>query len=152
MKKIGFCRRLPKHHPVRLRNGECWLVEELLVSQKERFYQQVLVDSQWVNGYLKGLDKHDILYLAGITAPGELGGLCRRRWSIETLFEWFKGRGFRLETTHLQAYEKLKKLIVLVAIAFGFCLIGGRHYHQKVASIPRKVHGYRGNSFYLSQS
>lgn len=43
---IGFCLRLPRTHPIRLRNGEVWLVEALLAHKPERFYERVLVDGQ----------------------------------------------------------------------------------------------------------
>lgn len=147
-RKICFCLRLPRTHPVRLPNGEVWRVADLLIAKKERFYQRILVDGQWLNMYLKELDGGDILYLAGTPCPRDLGSLYRRRWSIEVLFQSLKERGFDLESTHLQSFEKLKKLIGLVSIAFGFCLIAGRHCHQKVACIPTKSHGYKRNSFF----
>lgn len=147
-KNIPFCLRLPKTHPIRLRNGQCWPVDNLLSHQQERLYERVLVDGQWLNVYLKRLDKQEILYLAGTPAARDLGRFYRHRWSIEVMFQCFKERGFDLETTHLQALEKLKKLIALVSIAFGFCQIAGRHYHQKVRPIPTKSHGYKGNSFF----
>ena len=123
-------------------------MDDLLITKKERFYQRILVDGQWLNIYLKELDGGDILYLAGTPAPCDLGRLYRRRWSIETLFQSLKERGFALESTHVQSLEKLKKLIGLVSIAFGFCLVAGRYYHQKVARIPTKSHGYKRNSFF----
>ena len=147
-KKIPFCLRLPKTHPIRLRNGESWRVEELVKTKKERFYQHVLVDGQWVSVYLKALNEQEILYLAGTFPPRELGMLYRRRWSIEALFQCLKERGFDLEATHIQSLEKLKKLLALVSMAFGFCLVAGHHYHQKVAKIPKKSHGYKAHSFF----
>ena len=41
----------------------------------------------------------------------------QRRWSIETFFQSVKQRGFRLEDTHLNDLERLRKLFALVAIA-----------------------------------
>ena len=86
-------------------------MDDLLITKKERFYQRILVDGQWLNIYLKELDGGDILYLAGTPAPCDLGRLYRCRWSIETLFQSLKERGFALESTHVQSLEKLKKLI-----------------------------------------
>lgn len=147
-KQVPFCLRLPRTHPVRLRNGEYWLVDDLLAGHTQRFYQRVLVDGQWVNVYLKRLEKHEILYLMGTPSPRELGGLYRRRWSVETLFQSLKERGFSIESSHLQSFEKLKKLIGLVAMAFGFCLVAGHHYHRKVRLIPLKGHGYKSLSYF----
>lgn len=121
---------------------------QLILDKKERFYQHILVDGQWLNVYLKDLNGGDLLYLAGTHPPRDLGHLYRRRWSIETSFQSFKERGFALESSHLQSLDKLKKLIALVSLAFGFCLVARRHYHQKVTRIPTKSHGYKGNSFF----
>lgn len=145
---IGFCLRLPKTHLLRLRNGQVWSVEELLLSKSERYYERVLVDGQWLNVYLKKLTGNELLYLAGTFPPRQLGGLYRRRWSIEAMFQCFKERGFDLESSHLKALEKLRKLIGLVSIAYGFCLVAGRHLDCKVRRIARKKHGYKGNSFF----
>ena len=145
---IAFCLRLPKHHLLTLRNGETVSVEQLLQSKEERYYQRVIVDGQWVNVCIKSLPKGDILFLIGSVAAKELGTIYRKRWSIEVLFQSMKKRGFDLESTHLRCLKKLKKLIALVAIAFAFCLLAGKHYHQKVKKIKTKNHGYKANSFF----
>ena len=145
---IAFCLRLPKHHLLTLRNGATVSVEELLESKGQRYYERVIVDGQWVNVSMKSLPKGDILFLIGSVAAKELGPIYRKRWSIEVLFQSMKKRGFDLESTHLRCLHKLKKLIALVAIAFAFCLLAGRHYHQKVKKIKTKNHGYKANSFF----
>ena len=81
-----------------------------------------------------------------------MGQLYRKRWSIEACFQNMKKRGFDpggepLEDTHLQDNEKLKKLVVLVSIPYGFCASLGIYYHQKVEKIKTKNHGYKANSF-----
>ena len=48
-----------------------------------------------------------------------------RRWEIETLFGCMKSRGFCLEQTHVTAPERLKKLIVLLALAFCWAHVVG---------------------------
>jgi hypothetical protein len=111
-------------------------------------YERVLVDGQWLNVYLKKLAGTELLYLAGTFPARQLGGLYRRRWSIETLFQSFKERGFYLETTHLKDLEKLKKLIALVSLAFGFCVVAGHHIDRKVAGIKLRKHGYKGHSYF----
>lgn len=146
--RIEFCLRLPRTHPIRLRNGEIWPVETLLLQKAERFYERVLVDGQWLNVYLKQLTGKELLYLVGTLPVGQLGTVYRRRWSIEVMFQCFKERGFALETTHLKALDKLKKLLALVSLAHGFCLAVGRHIDRKVKGIGRKKHGYKGHSFF----
>ena len=72
----------------------------------------------------------------------------QRRWSIETFFQSVKQRGFRLEDTHLNDLERLRKLFALVAIAFAVCLHIGRWSDLHVKSIEIKNHGYKANSFF----
>jgi len=76
------------------------------------------------------------------------GQLYRKRWTIEVFFQSIKGRGFDLEKTHLQAIEKLKKLIAMVSIAYAVCRNMGIYYHKKVQKIKIKKHGYKSASFF----
>jgi len=66
------------------------------------------------------------------------GQLYRKRWTIEVFFQSIKGRGFDLEKTHLQAIEKLKKLIAMVSIAYAVCRNMDIYYHKKVQKIKIK--------------
>lgn len=70
----------------------------------------------------------------------------RKRWSIEVMFQDFKGQGFNLENTHLKDSYKLQKLVYLVAIAYVICIHVGLHYEKYVQKIPLKNHKYRKNS------
>ncbi|MFP4292145.1 MAG: transposase [Cyclobacteriaceae bacterium] len=72
----------------------------------------------------------------------------QRRWAIETFFQSVKQRGFRLEDTHLDDLERLRKLFTLVAIAFTVCLHIGRWSNKHQKSIEVKNHGYKANSFF----
>ena len=56
-------------------------------------------------------------------------------------------RTHSLDVVHF-VLEKLKKLIGLVAMAFGFCLVAGHHYQRKVQAIPLKGHGYKSLSYF----
>jgi hypothetical protein len=48
------------------------------------------------------------------------------RWAIEPMFSDFKTRGFRLESTHLQAPERLDRLMLIMALAMYWCVNAGR--------------------------
>jgi hypothetical protein len=146
--QIPFCLRLPKTHSVTLRNGVVFSVEQLLEQNLERFYEQVIVDGQWLNVSLKQLLHGEILFLAGTFPAKQLGLLYGKRWSIEVLFQSLKKRGFDLESTHLRCLAKLKKLIALVSIAFACCVAAGQHEHRKRKKIKIKKHGYKANSFF----
>ncbi|QHT67114.1 IS4 family transposase [Rhodocytophaga rosea] len=145
---ILFCIRVPKHHLITRLDGRQHRVEELLTKASELSLADCLVDGVWANVYIKKLRSGDILFLLGTVKVGLLGQLYRKRWTIETLFQNMKGRGFDLESTHLKLTDKLKKLIGLVSIAYGFCLTYGLYCHQKIKAIPKKKHGYKANSFF----
>lgn len=70
----------------------------------------------------------------------------RKRWSIEVMFQDFKGQGFNLENTHLKDSYKLQKLVYLVAIAYVICVHVGLHYEKFIKKTPLKNHRYRKNS------
>jgi hypothetical protein len=70
------------------------------------------------------------------------------RWSIEVMFQAFKNRGFRLEDTHVKEPVRLRKLIMLVALAFTICFVVGLEQHKAEKAIEIKNHGYKANSFF----
>ncbi len=72
----------------------------------------------------------------------------KKRWSIEVMFQDFKGQGFNLEATHIKDNDKLKKLFYLVSIAYAFCVHVGMHYEKNVKKIPLKNHKYRAKSIF----
>ncbi len=62
------------------------------------------------------------------------------RWEIETLFGCLKGRGFHFEDTHVIDLERIKKLFVLLSIAFCWAHKTGEWRHE-VEPIKIKKHG-----------
>jgi Transposase DDE domain len=70
-----------------------------------------------------------------------------RRWEIETLFGCLKGRGFRLEETHVTDPARLKKLLALLALAFCWAIVVGAWL---VAQEPLRVkkHGRKCKSLF----
>ena len=49
-----------------------------------------------------------------------------KRWCIEPTFSDFKSRGFNLEETHLEAADRLDRLILLMTLAMHWCVKIGR--------------------------
>jgi hypothetical protein len=146
-KGIYFCMRVPKHHLIERFDGRKQNIEEIATVQP-LCLKDCLVDGVWVHVYLKKLDTDDYLFLIGtIKEPKHLGQVYRKRWTIEVLFQSFKSRGFDLESTHMKALDKLKKLVGLVSIAFAFCISLGVYKHEKVQKIKIKKHGYKEKSF-----
>jgi hypothetical protein len=81
-----------------------------------------------------------------------VGQIYKKRWTIATCFQSFKGRGgspmrFDIESTHLKELGKLKKLIAIVSIAFAICINMGIYQHQKVKKVKTKKHRYKAKSF-----
>lgn len=70
-----------------------------------------------------------------------------RRWEIETLFGCMKSRGFCLEQTHVTEPERLKKLIVLLALAFCWAHIVGEWLTEQ-RPLKVKAHGRLARSIF----
>lgn len=88
-----------------------------------------MVYNVWGNVYIKPLSDGDILFLFGNCNPKFLAQLYRKRWSIQVFFQNIKTRGFNLEDTHIQDLQRIRKLIVMISIAF--CVSLGVHSHRK---------------------
>ncbi len=146
-KRINFCIRVPRHHLIERTDGRKQSIEDLATEQP-MYLKDCLVDGVWVNVLLKKLSDGDYLFLIGtLKDPKHLGQVYQRRWTIETLFQSFKSRGFDIESTHIKDPDRLKKLVTLVSIAFAICISLGIYQHEKVQKIKIKKHGYKAKSF-----
>lgn len=146
--QINFCVRVPKSHKITLENGDKYVVEHLLASQKTRRIPQAMVDGVWVSVYLKRLKNDELLFLIGtVNNPAFLPQIYRRRWQIECFFQHLKSRGFDLESTHMTSLKKLKMWVGIVGIASMMCQTYGVYHHEKVQKINVKKHGYKAKSF-----
>ena len=92
--------------------------------------------------YVAGLRLLDGELLIVVTneSPGNAIKIYGLRWEIETLFSCLKGRGFHFEDTHIVDPERIKKLFVLLAIAFCWCHKIGEWRHE-FRPIKIKKHG-----------
>ena len=128
-----------------IRHAIDWLGE-----RKNCLLDGVRIHDHWVSIAIKRQTKPDDEYLIVMTNTFAHCALAnyQRRWSIETFFQSVKQRGFRMEDTHLNKPDRLRKLFALVAIAFAVCLHIGRWCDQHVKPIEIKNHGYKANSFF----
>jgi hypothetical protein len=146
--RLLFLMRLPKHHLIERLDGRKQKLADLSLStEKPLLLTDCLVDGVVGNVWAKALTGGDYLFLFGTAKVAYFGQLYRRRWTIESLFQAFKTRGFNLENTHLKSLAKLKKLVALVSIAYSICVSIGVYQHQKVQKIKTKKHGYKAKSF-----
>lgn len=147
-KGLNFVMRLPKHHLIHRLDGRKHTIADLpLSTQKPLILMDCLVDGVVGHIWVKALPDGDFLFLFGTVKAEYMGQLYRKRWSIESVFQNLKQRGFNLEKTHLRDFTKLRKLIGMVSIAYGMCVSTGIYYHSKVQMIKKKKHGYKTNSF-----
>ena len=92
--------------------------------------------------YIAGMELSDgeLLIVATTESPALAITTYALRWEIETLFSCLKGRGFNFEDTHITDKMRIKKLMVLLAVAFCWAHKTGewRHEHKP---IKIKKHG-----------
>ena len=139
--------RLPRHHLLTFPTGRQQAIADLglSVGQTRRF-AHCQVNGVWGLVYVKVLPNQDFLFLFAAAGLGWLDQLYARRWTIEQGFQNLKGRGFNLEATHWRCRHKLRKLVVLVSLAYACCRSVGLPVDRKLKSIARKNHGYRATS------
>ena len=92
-------------------------------------------------------DRFLVLATSGID-PKRGPAFYRQRWEVETLFAALKSRGFDLETTHLTAPGRIRRLIGLLAIAFAWSHLVGEKRAETCGLPPRKAHGRRSRSLF----
>lgn len=92
--------------------------------------------------YIAGMKLTDgeLLIVATTESPGLAITTYALRWEIETLFSCLKGRGFNFEDTHIIDRSRIKKLIVLLAVAFCWAHKTGEWRHEQ-RPIKIKRHG-----------
>jgi hypothetical protein len=71
----------------------------------------------------------------------------KQRWQIEMLFKGFKSSGFNVEKTHITDLMKLKKLFLLVMVAFVWCYKIG-DLLDSIKPIQIKTHGRKAISVF----
>ena len=71
-----------------------------------------------------------------------------KRWQIETLFKAFKSSGFNLEDTHVTQMDRIKKLVLLVMLAFVWCYKIGDYIDTNIKAIRIIKHGSRAISIF----
>jgi len=80
--------------------------------------------------------------------PHDAVEIYSRRQEIETLFGCLKTRGFRFEDTHITDQKRIKKLLVLLAVAFCWAYKTGEWRHKFIEPIKLKSHGRKEKSVF----
>lgn len=148
-KQIAFCVRVPKSHLIEKVDGSILQAEEVFKTQKSpTTFQKCIVDGVWCSVVIDTDAKGELLFLIGTVKAEYLTQFYKKRWTIETVFQAFKGRGFNLENTHFKDNEKLKKLVAVVSLAYAFCVSMGIFKHEKEKPIKVKKHSRKTKSFF----
>jgi hypothetical protein len=105
--------------------------------------QLVIREARKVTGvevYLSALrlDDGKLLILASSGLVGQPLEAYAKRWEIETLFGCLKGRGFNLEDTRITRLIRIKRLLVVVVVAFAWAHRTGEWRHENVKPIRVK--------------
>lgn len=147
--QVDFYLRLRSNTRI-YKDGQTCYATDWLGERKQCLLDGVKVHDHWVSVAIQRLAKKEDEYLIIMTNTYAHRALAmyQRRWSIETFFQSIKQRGFRLEDTHLDDLDRLRKLFALVAIAFAICLHIGRWANEHRKPIEIKNHGYKANSFF----
>jgi hypothetical protein len=122
-----------------------WLFNNLPLNTALQFPKIVQVKGNWV--YLSGMKylnqkgNIEFLIVASYDKPQQALEFYKLRWQIETMFRAFKTAGFHLEDTHLKEYERLDKLLAIVALAFVWAYKVGIYRDKEIKSIKIKKHG-----------
>lgn len=148
--KIPFCVRVPKNHSITSEDGTIYYAETLWLQRKPTpiRFQSAMVDGVWASVLIDTDAKGELLFLFGTANVDFFKQLYKKRWTIETVFQAFKGRGFDLEKTHLKIDDRLQKLVGIVAMAYAFCTSMGIFKDQNVKKIRIKNHKRKENSFF----
>lgn len=88
----------------------------------------------------------DVIVLSNHAFPDALT-VYSERWSIETLFQNLKTRGFKLEATRLEGGERVERLLALLALTFAFAYRVGEWLAERTP-IRLKPHGRKERSVF----
>jgi hypothetical protein len=142
--KISFCIRVRNNTITRNSRGDRVTMGMLFFDLKPRETRVLHGRRKVMHAmvYLTGMRLSDgeMLIVASDKSPENAVERYGSRWEIETLFGCLKGRGFNFEDTHITQGERLKKLMVLLSIAFAWAHKTGE-WRSRTRPIKVKKHG-----------
>lgn len=116
--------------------------EKRVLQGKRKIYKNQL----HISGTL-GKSGELVIIVSNVYTDEAIETYCHR-WEIETLFQCLKNRGFRFEETHMTEMRKIKKLIVLLAIAFCWAHKVGEWRCANEKQIKLKKHGRKEKNIF----
>ena len=97
--------------------------------------------------YLSGMKSTNNDYCVVVSSKSNFDSLSKyqKRWTIECMFGAFKTKGFNFEDTHFNKLERIKKLIVIISIAYYWSILVGL-WLENATPIKLKKHGRKAIS------
>jgi len=92
-------------------------------------------------------EDEELMVIASNTDGTNNLAIYKKRWEIETMFGFFKTKGFNFESTHITDMEKIKKMVVVIGIAYVWSVKAGE-WLEKIEPIKIKKHGRKEISIF----
>lgn len=125
-RQVAYRLRIRHDTPITTRRGKRvqarQLVRGLKVGHRRDFRGVRVLWGQRVQLSALRLSATETLLVVGPGLAADLFADYKERWKIETLFGCLKSRGFELEETKVTEAQRLKKLLVILALAFCWAL------------------------------
>lgn len=123
----------------------------LKIGEIRHFHRIMVINDEYC--YLSGMktikdNKIEFCIVISFNKPEESLEKYAKRWQIETLFKAFKSSGFNLEDTHVTQMDRIKKLVLLVMLAFVWCYKIGDYIDTNIKAIRIIKHGSRAISIF----
>lgn len=148
-KKIRFFIRLRNNQFIRWKRQKYQISTLIDDHQQSRYLDNIGIYNTFLSiAIRKTKDGKDIIAVLTNTKAKGAFKQYRKRWTIEVLFQSFKKRGFDIESSHLKAPERLRKLFMLCALAFVVCYALGYYKHANIKPIRINNHGYFAHSIF----
>ena len=129
-----------------------WLFNSLKIGEFLHYKRIVRMGTQlcYVSGSkVKSKNKEvEFLIIVSFNKPEQAQINYKERWQIESCFRAMKSSGFDIEKTHLQDIQRIKKLTLIVMIAFVWCYKIGIFIHENIKQIEIKKHGRKAKSIF----
>ena len=148
--KIPFAIRIKQNSQLKTKEGltiSAGMLRKYLGRKKVVNYPIILWGhSLYVSVERRNGAKEQMIIVSNFEFENPLA-LYRRRWEIETMFGCLKGRGFRMEDTHMTDADKIEKLLFVLVIGFCWAYRTGDIKAQE-APIEIKTHGRKARSLF----
>jgi hypothetical protein len=125
-----------------------WLFHQAKPQEKVVLRGKRIVYRRKLNLCGMRLSSGDLLIIATNADVNIALEIYAKRWEVETLFQCLKSRGFYFEEMHITNRAKIKKLIVLLAIAYCWAHKTGEWRIEQQEPILIKKHGRLAQSIF----